>query len=169
MAEEGRLTQSSFREHFVLRLFAHFEVSRLPAKVSAIQKLHEAYKFVILAHDASALRQLGRLAANSQKLNPSDVKHRYRKIFLKALATPSSVKKRTNAIQHIYGFVKDKVNSKEKKKILKSIDQYRKGELPYVAMVTLLHHVIEINEVQYIEKQKFFSPYPEDLKLNHFL
>lgn len=163
--EEGRLKNPHFREHFVTRVFAHSLIHCLPSKVSQIQKFHESYKFVIQAHHEVSLRKLGKIAANSSKENPSEVLKKYQKEFLYALEQPTTSKKRANVIQHIYGFIKDRVNPREKKSILEQIEQYRKGKLPYVALVTLVRHAIQSHGAPYIENQRFFFPYPEELNL----
>lgn len=164
--EEGRLKNLAFREQFLTRVFAHHAISALPAKISELQKFHESYKFVIQAHDEISLRKLGPIAANSKKEKPRDVLEKYKKIFHRALAHPPNIKKRTNVAQHVYGFVKDKVAPKEKANILKNIELYRTGKIPYIALMVLIRHLIEKYEVAYIEKQKLFTPYPENLNLS---
>jgi uncharacterized protein YbgA (DUF1722 family)/uncharacterized protein YbbK (DUF523 family) len=166
--EEGRLFDPLLREHFVTRVFAHHAVSNLHAKVSEIQKFHESYKFLLQAHNESSMRKLGRIAANSERLRPSEVLTEYKSVFLSALEKKPSVKKRTNVMEHIWGFVKHAASQREKNNILKNIELYRRGELPFVAIITLMGHVIERHGATYIEKQKFLNPYPEKLSVKNW-
>lgn len=163
--EEGRLSNLAEREHFLIRVFAEFALQNTLPKISAIQKLHESYKFILQAHHEASLRKLGQIAANSERFSPREVYMNYKTIFSRALAHPPTSKKRINAIQHIFGFIKDELTLKEKRSLLRQIEEFRKGRIPYVALSVLIRHAIEHHGAPYIEKQRFFSPYPEDLEL----
>jgi len=164
--EEGMLTDTGLREQFVTQVFAHHRISNLEKSIFAIQALHQAYKFVIHAHHEPSLRKLGRIAANSNRRKPAEVYDEYKKEFLAALRHPTTLSKRINVIQHIYGFIKKKVNEKEKSSALRAIEKYREERIPFVAIMTLLQHLVEKHGSPYIENQKFFSPWPEALRMD---
>ncbi|MFZ8933881.1 MAG: YbgA family protein [Bacteriovoracaceae bacterium] len=162
---EGRLHNPELREDFIIRVWGHFNVNQLKAKIKDIQDLHKKYKFVLLSFDEPSFRELGRICANNDNKKPSEVLELYRKTFMKALSSKRTRKKQANALQHIYGFLKNELKEKEKKNILKLIDRYRENNLPFVALATMMQHLIDISSNEYIKDQSYFFPYPEKLEL----
>lgn len=163
--EEGRLSDPIQREQFITRIYAFQEMQNTPARMLEIQRLHQRYKLVLMAHSPAAYRELGRIVANAEKLPPRDVLARYGEGFMKALAIPATARKRVNVLQHIFGYFKKLIDSKEKAQILDAIEEYRQGEQPLMAPLALLEHLVKKHDVEYLKDQKFFHPYPRQLKL----
>lgn len=169
MIEEGRLSDPEQREQFVTRVFAFYRWKKVPAKISAIQKFHQEYKLLLMAHSPSKYQALGKIAANPSKRAPSDVKAEYGPVFLGALADPSTTKKRVNVLQHIFGYFKREIPPKEKAGILEAIEEFRKGELSFLAALTCVRQLLNRVSVPYLESQLFFDPYPKALSLRRYL
>lgn len=168
MIEEGRLTDPEQREHFVTRIFAARRWRDVPARVSAVQKFHETYKLLIMAHSPAHYRALGRIAANPERRIPTEVRDAYGRLFPKALALPPTPAKRINVLQHILGYFKRTLSSKERHAILESLEEYRDGELPFLSVLLLLRHQLTRLSVPYLEGQLFFEPYPKRLAKRRF-
>ena len=47
--------------------------------------------------------------------------------------------------------------------IINGIENYRRGELPLIAPVTLLRHLVRSHGVDYVDGQLLFQPYPKEL------
>lgn len=167
--EEGHLFDRHLREHFISQVFTHARFLETPKKISALQGFHQGYKYLIMAYSAQQLKKMGRIAANTEKKQVSEVFALYHKELLKALAKPATVKMRTNALQHIFGHVKDCVSKQEKDFFIDKLHEYRKGDFPYIALITLLNSFVDKGKDPYVKKQQFFSPYPKELKLDHYL
>lgn len=163
--EEGKLNSAIHKEHFITQVFTQFHLKQIPAKTSAIQNFHQTHKFLLLAYDERGMRKLGKIAANSIKRKPSDVLAEYREEFSSALKNPASKGARTNAIQHIFGFLKKEMGPEEKAHALELISQYKAGTMPFVGIMTLLTHLVQKHSVKYIANQKFFHPYPRELNI----
>lgn len=161
--EDGWLFNSAFKEHFLIRVFAHKAINELPKTVLDIQRFHQHYKFLIQAHHEASLRKLGRLAANSEKKNIEQVYNEYRAIFLQALRHQTTVGKRVNVFEHIYGFIKDKMEANEKKSVLRFLNQYKEGLISYESFMVLIMHLFEKYQSEYIQNQKFLRPFPFSL------
>lgn len=172
MIEEGRLTDPLQRELFLTQIFIlHsfkkrikplFE-SKLHLVIRELQQFHQQHKFLLLSHNPSSFTQLGRIAANSQGLDPEQACQLYNAELRKALRTPPSPGKRINALQHLFGFFKDFVNSNEKEHFLTLLEQYRAGLKPFSAALSLLEHLSRRFDHSYILNQTIFYPFPLSL------
>ena len=167
--EEGRLTDPEQREQFVMRIFALFRWRQVPAKISAIQKFHQNYKLLLMAHSPMLYQKLGGIAANSAKGRPSEIREEYESFFLEALRQPSSTRKRVNVLQHMFGYFRGKISEKEKRSLLKAIEEYGQGELSFLASLKLIEHVASSLSIPYLEAQLLFDPYPKELALRKYL
>lgn len=161
--EEGMLKDQHLRERFLIQVYAHEQFRQLDRTTSALQQFHQAYKFILLAFCEKSLRELGRIAASGKK-NQFMFKEYYQ-VFFEALRASPTVRKQVNALQHIYGFIKNDTNEKEKKDFLSMLEKYQKGKIPYIAVYIFLKHLIEKYNNVYLMGQKYFTPYPEDAVL----
>lgn len=167
MMEEGRLKDPPHRDLFVTALFANYRLRTSSKTIGELQKFHQSYKFILLAQNEKIYRKLGPIVANSEKKPFSKVYRNYRRLFLLAFKQVTSRKKQTNAIIHIFGFLKKHLTSEEKSHFLDLMEQYKSGELPLIAVHTLIQHFIKIHNIEYILEQNYFTPYPEDIKIKN--
>ena len=68
---------------------------------------------------------------------------------------------------HLQGYLKKQLNSKEKEKLGEIIEQYRNGIVPLIVPVTMLRSYFHIYSNEYIAKQSYLQPYPDDLSLRN--
>lgn len=165
MIEEGRLSDPAQREHFVTRVFATWRLKRVEPEVREIQAFHQAHKLLLMSHHPAHYRALGDIAANREKRPPEEVLCAYRVAFCRAMETPCTRGRRTNALQHVFGYFKDRIDSKERRQVMEVIAAYQAGMVPFIVPVTLLRYLVEKFTVSYLNEQAFFHPYPEDLKV----
>lgn len=167
--EEGRLTDTAQRELFLTQIFTlHAFKKRTKtllenqpdSVIRELQLFHQQHKFLLLSHNPSIYTQLGRIAANSERLNPDQACQLYNSELRKALKTPPSPGKRINALQHLFGFFKDSVNMNEKEHFLNLLEQYRAGLKPFSAALSLLEHLSRRFDHSYILNQTIFYPFP---------
>jgi uncharacterized protein YbgA (DUF1722 family)/uncharacterized protein YbbK (DUF523 family) len=163
MIEEGRLSDIKQRETYLVRLFASVKLKEVQLKTSALQLFHQHYKLILMAYAPDAYQKLGRLAANPERLKGPELFSKYQKDFLESLARTPTRKQWVNVLQHIFGYFKKTLDSKEKKQILETIEDYRRGELPLIVPLTLLRHLTQKYEVSYLLGQAVFEPYPKSL------
>ncbi|MCB9229623.1 MAG: YbgA family protein [Deltaproteobacteria bacterium] len=84
---------------------------------------------------------------------------------MEALALKTTPKKHSDALLHIFGFLKKIIGSKQKADVLRTIESYRTGIYPLIVPLTLLNHYIAVHEVPYIQDQFYLNPYPANLNL----
>lgn len=169
--EEGRLTDASLRENFVERIFAYRRLQELYARPfarGAMVGFHAAHKFMLLAHSPEYYRQLGQLVARIKNITPSEFKNEYRSLFMKALGFKATVKKNTNVLEHIAGFLKNHLSDSEKRDVHDAIADYHRSLVPLIVPITLLRLFVNKYEIDYIRDQYYLHPHPKELMLrNH--
>ena len=168
--EADRLTDSVLRENFIARVFTyHRWQSLLKEGLSAesILNFHAAYKFSLMAHAPQIYTTLGQLLADSGKCDLDKLGEKYFAKLMLALTKKATRKSNTNVLTHIQGYLKKQLQDKEKEKLIEVVEQYRTGIVPLVVPVTLLQHHFNVHPNEYIEKQAFFDPYPQELNLRN--
>ncbi len=76
--------------------------------------------------------------------------------------------KNVNALTHMMGYFKDRLDAGEKGEMLDVIRQYAEGVVPLIVPVTLLSHYVRKYDAPYLRTQTYLRPHPLELKLrNH--
>lgn len=187
LEEEGRLHDPNLLENFILRVYAHHRFRNTVQSQPTIKSLirfHSRYKYLIMAHNQQAYRQLGRLVANTEKRSADLVIALYFEQFMDALSVPARRAGHCNVLQHLLGYLKKSVPSSARQDIVATILRYREGKLPLITPITLLLHYIEqqasfdkseINRSEqlhlqdYLQSQYYWHPYPDNLGLRNFI
>ncbi len=166
--DNNRLLDSWLRENFVMQLFAYFDFLEFKKRASKINDLvifHTGYKFLMMSKSTKAYNELGSIVANREKLPFEEVLKKYEKAFNEALKLKNSRKKSFNALQHMYGFVKDFVGEDEKEAILEQFEDFKNGTIPIISAVSMLELFAKKYECKYLLGQKLLHPYPKELRL----
>ena len=171
--EEGRLNDAHLRENFILRVFAHNhfrnQVDR-QLTLGALMNFHRDYKYVLMAHNQSEYKALGRLLAETaphQNLN--DLRNQYLQRFMEAISKSASRSNHCNVLLHILGYLKHSVDGVVRRDIVKIIDRYRRGEVNLATPLTLIKHYIQQFGSDYVRAQRYLQPYPAALGLSNQL
>jgi len=169
--EEGRLNDPGLRENFIVRVFAYHRVQQLFAggcKRGDVVAFHTRQKYLLMAHSPRHYQELGRLVAQVKDYTPSELRERYVRGFMEALQMRATTRKNVNVLQHLLGYLKDRLGTAEKDDILRVIDQYRHGLVPLIVPLTLLNHHLKIQGITYLLEQEYLQPAPAELALrNH--
>jgi len=169
--EEGRLCDPGIRENFIERIFCYRRWQDLVeqgATRQAIIQFHTVHKYLLLAHSPQLYQLLGRLVGEAKAYRPKELAARYGELFMKALAAKATVRKHVNVLQHMLGYFKDALTSREKTELLDVIGDYHQGLTPLVVPLTLIKHYVKRFDVPYIRDQVYLNPHPKELMLrNH--
>ncbi len=124
---------------------------------------HEEHKYQLMAKGALALKTMGRWLAGVSKSNFKDKKERYFEILMETMARPSSLEGHRNAMEHVMGYLKKQLNSREKSDLKAMIIDFHRGKgCLHEPLVALRHYVI-IHREPYLMKQTYLDAYPIDL------
>jgi len=141
--EEGRLQNPSLKENFIQRVIVYYRWQQLMLRsltVKALIEFHTRQKFLLLAHDERAYREIGRLLARVASRNLAEIADSYIHLLMNGLKKPSTRKRHTNVLQHIMGFLKKHIDSDDKQELQSLIQGYLIGELPLEVPKSLLRH-----------------------------
>jgi uncharacterized protein YbgA (DUF1722 family)/uncharacterized protein YbbK (DUF523 family) len=164
--DEGRLSNDAVRHHFLSRVFttARFraETRRSPSMATLV-RFQARHKYLIMSHSQKELRILGRLVANPDRRSAAAVAADYGEHLDRALERPARLPSTVNVLEHCYGYVRRRLGEGERRHFRRLLSQYRARALPLSALLVLLQSWIVRFEVDYLDDQAFFRPYPEAL------
>lgn len=167
--ENGRLQDLHIRENFVARVYAYKHWQDIEASGLTKHKLttfHSQYKYTLMSHDLVAYKRLGRLLANAD-LPLEDMAKQYISGLMTALTIKATRKNHANTLSHIQGYFSKHLQGIEKQELCEQIDAYRQGLVPLVAPLTLIKHYLLRYPKDYLTKQAYLSPYPDELRLRY--
>jgi len=167
MEEEGRLNDKWLRENFVMQVFAYddFEKFKEDAQMKDLVAFHQAYKFLLQSKDENIYRELGQIVENHEPKTFDRILKEYEQKFKIAISKKSSIGKTRNVLEHMAGFVKNFLNSEEKKFLHEQIIDYAKKIVPVIVPLSTLKIYATKYDVKYLLGQKFLNPYPKELAL----
>ena len=168
--EEGRLNDSMLRENFIERVFVYYRWQQLinaGITVSQLMEFHQRHKSILLAHDEVEYRKLGPLIASANKTNLDEVANEYLLRAMACLKAKASRKRHTNVLMHVMGYLKTKISSDDKQELIEVMDKYRLGQVPLIVPITLMKHHLRRYPDDYINRQYYMDPYPEELMLRN--
>lgn len=167
MEEEGRLCDPWLRENFIMQLFAYddFERFKTNATMKGLVEFHRVNKFMLQSKDDKIYRELGRIVGNQEKKEFGVLFCEYEEFFKRAIAQKSSRGKTRNVLEHMAGFLKKFLDSKEKSLMHEQIVDYANGLIPVIVPLSTIKLHATKYDIEYILEQKFLSPYPKELAL----
>lgn len=168
--DEGRLNDPGLRENLIERIFLLHRWYSLTEKGVTARKLvefHTQHKLALMSHNVSAYQGLGKMIANIDKKNIKQFANDYITEMMRAFRYIATNRKVTNVLQHCMGYLKNDLSSQDKKELVHHIEQYRQGKLPVIVPITLLRHHFMHFPNEYMSKQSFLNPYPDELMLRN--
>ena len=168
LEEEGRLNDPWLRENFLMQIFAYrhlFEFLKSKPSFKDLVDFHTSYKYLIYSKSQSSYKELGNIVANHDKKDIEDVLSLYKVAFLEAISKKGSISKTYNVLLHILGYFKKIITKEEKEEMLESMEEFKEGIIPLIAVIKLLNIYTKRFDLEYLLKQKFLSPYPKELAL----
>jgi uncharacterized protein YbgA (DUF1722 family)/uncharacterized protein YbbK (DUF523 family) len=175
--EDGRLNDPYLRENFVSRVYSlndfyqsvGSESAAADTQAADIVAFHSRYKLTLMAHSPRMYKRLGRMVAEFRDYPPERFFHEYRLGLMQALSYRASRNNQTNVLMHIQGYFKRILSPQEKQELAQVIQDYRVGELPVLAPLTLIKHYLQAYPNEYLQQQRYLEPYPQALRLRYNL
>ncbi len=163
--DEGRLRNYRIREHFLTKLFALArlrEVERA-GTMRALVAFHTRYKLVLMAYHQTAMRELGRICANPQRLPAPQVIAAYGAELGRALGQAPRYTAVINVLEHAWGYVSKLLDHRERAFYRRQLEAYRVARIPVSGVTSLIQAWAVRFEIDYLLGQAFFMPFPEAL------
>ena len=165
--DEGRLNDAALRDNFLVRIFTLDRLQRALINErptpGALVDFHTDHKYLLLAHNAAAYKRLGQLVARAGTEPLDELVPLYRSELMHALSRPAPVPRHVNVLQHLLGYLRDRLDREDRAEIADTIEQFRKGLLPWVAVRMLLRHHFRRHPDDWVKRQVYLEPYPDEL------
>jgi uncharacterized protein YbgA (DUF1722 family)/uncharacterized protein YbbK (DUF523 family) len=169
--DEGRLNDPHLRENFIERIFGlkrWRETLVQKQNLGTLINFHTCHKLLILSHSPEHYRIMGREVAQGKNIPLKTLYGKYQTLLMEALRRKTTARKHANVLQHMMGYFKEQLSADEKQELLEIIDQYRRGYLPLIVPITLMHHYVRKYDQPYLKDQLYLNPHPLELQLrNH--
>jgi uncharacterized protein YbgA (DUF1722 family)/uncharacterized protein YbbK (DUF523 family) len=169
--DDGRLNDDWLRENFIERIFIMHRWHELidgGKSLNRILDFHARHKYLIMAHDPKAQKELGMMLAQAKGKPPDEVYERYLLLLSPAIQKIATTRKSTNVLLHMMGYFKKDLDADEKSELRETIDKYHAGLVPLLVPITLINHYVRKYRSDYLEQQVYLNPHPLELMLrNH--
>lgn len=168
--ESGRLNDAGLRENFIMRVYTYqrwLTLKKEGINPDALVKFHSRHKYLLMSHNYTAYKVLGRMIADIGGSDLEAAADAYIKALMEALSAPPARGKHCNVLQHLMGYLKQNIDKQDKKELLDSIEDYRGGIVPLIVPISLLRHHFERarDTHQYALQQFYLAPFPHELGL----
>ena len=162
---DGRIRNFSLREHFLTKLFTLASLREVSASGSMgrLVQFHSANKLLLMAYNQQQMRVMGRIVANPGGESFATVVANYGQSLSQAMRRGARYTSHINAIEHIMGYFKKRLNASEKQFFGELIQQYRQDRTPLSALLAVLHSWVVRYDNAYLAAQTYFAPYPLEL------
>ncbi len=163
--DERHLTNSRIREHFLTKLYAlaNFREAKKHHAMNELVKFHSNNKLLLTAYSQRELRVLGRIVADQKSRPFEETVDAYQKHLSEALKRPPRRGSNINVVTKTMGYFSKRLSKQEKAFFVAAVEKYKSGKLPSSAVLSILKAWIIRFDEEYLMKQTFFEPYPEDL------
>ena len=169
--DEGRLNDPDLRENFIERVFTLWrfrQALRASPTLATLMTFHARNKLLIQSHHETLMREMGRELAGLKAREARAFIPQYEAKLMRALKTLATVRKHTNILQHMLGYLRDGVDDADRKELAGIIEDYHRELVPLIVPVTMLRHYVEKHGIEYLKDQYYLNPHPMELKLrNH--
>lgn len=170
--EDGRLNDARLRENFVTRVYAYHDWKMFrvkPLSHHCLTQFWSRYKYLVMSHHVPTYKKIGRLLADGQTRQIEKTAELFIELLMSGLNHMATRKTHANVLQHIRGYLKRHLKSPDKQEMDSLIMNYSSGNIPLVVPLTLLRHHFRHHGSEYIDKQVYMRPYPEQLKLRNLI
>ncbi len=169
--DEGRLNDPDLRENFIERVFTLWrfrQAVRTSPTLQTLMEFHARNKLLIQSHHETLMREMGRELAGLKAREAVAHIPLYESKLMRALKTLATVRKHTNILQHMLGYLRGYADDADRKELAEVIENYHRELVPLIVPVTLLRHYVVKHGIAYLNDQYYLDPHPLELKLrNH--
>ncbi len=146
------------REHFLIKIFVLARFRKIK-NINELIEFHTKNKYLLMPYDQKLLKKMGRLTANPAQLLINEIINKYGQYLKKTLYQPAEDSSCINVLMHIFGYFSDQISQEEKHFFLKTLEKYRKSQVPLRVPLNILKEWTQKYEQPYLKKQTFLNLY----------
>lgn len=128
----------------------------------ALMSFHARYKYLLMAHNPTQYRVLGKLLGSMGRADAAQLGPRYFSLLMAALERCPTRGNHANVLLHLSGYLRHCIGAQEKREICQVIDQYRKGAIALAVPINLLRHHFSQHPDPYVLQQVYLQPHPKN-------
>jgi len=134
-----KITENDVIEYVLQR----FEDVKRSNKIQDLVKFQTLNKYMLMAHDQTKSKKLGRIVASYKKIPFSELLQEYEEYLKNVMKKEPTIKTHTNVIMHIFGYFSKNLSQNEKQLFFRLAEIFRKNEM------TIGEILLEINLITY--------------------
>ncbi len=168
--DNGRLQNPALMGNFIERIFVYrrwLDFIQKGGSAGDLVLFHTKHKFLILAHSPKHYVILGKIVAATGRSKLEDIQNEYLKNLMEGIKLIATIKKNTNVLQHIAGYLKKFLSDNQRQELNEIILNYYRRLVPLIVPITLINHYVRKYEERYLEKQYYLNPHPLELMLRN--
>ena len=158
---------TDIRDHFLTSVFLHFEFRKVKASekpYNALLDFHSKNKYLLMAYNQAALKRMGQIVANHERLDIEVVFEAYAEELSVIYGSILKPGKNANTIQHLFGYFKNDLNESEKRFFARQMDLYLKGFVSLQSILLILKAWVVRFDEPYLKSQTIFDHYPIEIQ-----
>jgi uncharacterized protein YbgA (DUF1722 family) len=128
--------------------------------VGTIVEFHTSEKLLLRARDEVAYGYLGRLVAGAATQPREVFAAAYQHRFMSAIAQPATVRRHTNVLQHMLGYLRATGDEHARREVHRAIEDYRRGLIPLIRPLALFASLAERHRIEYLQRQSYLRYAP---------
>lgn len=167
VAEEDTFSEPEQRDSFMTRAYVYRRWRQLCADgltARGLTDFHAAHKYLVMAHSQAAYQRLGRLLADFSRTPIDVLAAHYSADLMDALKRTSQRRQHYNVLQHIAGYLKDRLDGEEKAALAGVLDNYVAARCDRFCVIAALRTAFSRHPDTYIACQVYLNPYPDCLR-----
>ena len=157
--ENERLFDPAVRGAFINRVltFAHWlQLAADGLTAGRLIEFHSRYKYLLMAHSISHYQAAGRLLSNLRG-GVAEIGERYLVCLMAGLAQPAGRPGHANALSHMQGHLKRRLNSAESAELVAAIERCRTGTASVADACAALLRTLKRHPDDYLSAQAYFE------------
>ncbi len=162
--DEGRLRNLFIRENFLMKIFTIADFRKVRSGgFNDLLDFQTKNKLLLTFYSQENAHIMGRILSNRHGKPLKDLKADYESLLFQTLTEIPKTSTNINVLMHVLGYFSKELKHEEKKFFLNSLQEYREGRIPLLVCLNILKLWIIRFDQDYLTKQTFFEPYPQDL------
>jgi uncharacterized protein YbgA (DUF1722 family) len=118
-----------------------------------------------MAHSPQACHALGRLVGALRRTPRAELRARYARGFMQALALRASRGRNARVLRRMAGHLRDGLDAAARAELAGAIAEYRRGLVPLAVPMALVRHHARRQATAYLLGQAYLEPHPPELLL----
>ena len=165
IADETRLGNTRYREHFFTHLFARadFRETKKCAEKGALARFHAENEFLLMAYSNKRFRDLGKISSGTDGGPFRKSLLRYERIFREMLSRPPRRPSVFAVLKRCLEHLPESIDGAGKSALREAMERYRRGGSSLGAVTRKMEKCLRRTGNSALRNQTFVEPYPEDL------